>query len=75
MLRIMGLVSTVAGAEAQALYQQIQGLIWPSASGLSTEALAKVPGDFKQNAMQLYAPGDARRYHRERRFSTVDAAF
>lgn len=64
-----------AGEEAIAIYQQLQSLIWPSAVGLSEDALAKVPGDFKRSAMQLYSPSDARYYHRERRFSTVDAAF
>lgn len=64
-----------AGPDAQALYGQLQSLLWPTASGLSEEALARVPGDFKRNALQLYSPKDARHYHRERRFSTVDAAF
>lgn len=64
-----------AGDEAKAVYAQLQALIWPTGGTLSAEALASLPAGFKASAMQLYAPGDARAFHRERRFSTVDAAW
>lgn len=64
-----------AGEEVKAVYAQLQALIWPTGGTLSAEALASLPAGFKASAMQLYAPGDARTYHRERRFSTVDAAW
>ncbi|MFO0577951.1 MAG: hypothetical protein U1A78_28410 [Polyangia bacterium] len=64
-----------AGDEAKAVYAELQALIWPTSGSLSAEALAGMPASFKANAMKLYSPGDARMFHRERRFSTVDAAW
>lgn len=64
-----------AGESAKAIYAQLQALLWPTGGNLSPDALANLPAAFKSNTMQLYNPSDARKYKREQRFSTVDAAF
>lgn len=52
-------------------YQSIERLIWP----LGLPALEdewRTVADFRRHALKFYDPADARRFHREQRFSTLE---
>ena len=63
-----------AGPEAQKLLAQLEGLLWPDRQ-LDAAGQAKLEAEFKNQALKLYSPSDARKYKRERRFSTVATVF
>jgi hypothetical protein len=60
---------------AKASYAALQALIWPATREVDAAAEAQLVRAFQANAMKLYKPSDAKKFKRERRFSTVDAAF
>ena len=62
-----------AGPDAKAAYADLKAMLWPNKT-LDADAQTKLEAEFKKQAMKLYNPSDARKYHRERRFSTVEAA-
>jgi hypothetical protein len=62
---------TAAAADHAAL----QRVIWPAAPTLDAAAEEKLATEFKRQALLLYKPSDARKFHRERRFATVEAIF
>jgi N-acetylmuramoyl-L-alanine amidase len=56
---------------ARLQYQAIERILWPL--DLPAPALEwRTVADFRRHALKLYNAGDARRYHRERRFSTLE---
>jgi hypothetical protein len=63
-----------AGKDATKLYNELRAIIWPNRA-LDAAAQQQLEVDFKKQALKLYSPADARRYHRERRFSTVDGSW
>jgi hypothetical protein len=60
---------------AKESYQALQKLIWPQATALNAAAEAQLAREFQSQAMQLYKPRDAKKFKREQRFATVEAAF
>lgn len=60
---------------AKASYQALQKLLWPQATALNAAAKAQLAREFQRQAMQLYKPSDAKKFKREQRFATVEAAF
>ncbi|HEX4417471.1 MAG TPA: hypothetical protein VH165_06200, partial [Kofleriaceae bacterium] len=63
-----------AGPEANRLYGELRAIIWPNRA-LDAAAQQQLESEFKKQALKLYDPADARKYHRERRFSTVEASW
>src|SRR6266446_423549 len=57
--------------EHKEIYESLRRIIWPQAGELDETELAN---EFKRQAMPLYKPADAKKYHRERRFTTVETA-
>ena len=62
-------------ASAQSDYAALQSVIWPAAPTLDAAAEEKLANEFKRQALRLYKASDARKFHRERRFATVEAIF
>jgi hypothetical protein len=62
-------------AAASADYAALQRVIWPAAPTLDAAAEEKLANEFKRRALLLYKASDARKFHRERRFATVEAIF
>jgi len=60
---------------AQADYDALRRVICPAAPTLDAAAEEKLANEFKRQALLLYKPSDARKFHRERRFATVEAIF
>ena len=44
-------------------------------AGARRAAEEKLANEFKRQALQLYKASDAKKFHRERRFATVEAIF
>ncbi|HEY6908339.1 MAG TPA: N-acetylmuramoyl-L-alanine amidase [Myxococcales bacterium] len=60
-----------AGTTAQLIREQIRELIWPIAVPPADQQW-KMVHDFRRWALKLYKPADARTFHREQRFSTLE---
>ena len=58
------------GGQARLVWDQIRMLLWPGWP--SDLADWRFVADFRRHAMAFYDPTDARRYHRERRFATLE---
>jgi hypothetical protein len=63
------------GGGAAADWEELRRLIWPAPLELDADAEEKLATEFKRQALLLYKASDARKYHRERRFATAEAAF
>jgi hypothetical protein len=63
-----------AGADAKRLYGELRAILWPNRA-LDAAAQQQLESEFKKQALKLYSPADAKKYHRERRFSTVEASW
>ena len=53
---------------------ELRAFIWPNRE-FDAAAQQQLEAEFKKQALKLYSPADARRYHREKRFATVDASW
>jgi hypothetical protein len=50
-------------------------LVWPMPRELDDAAEEALAAEFEKQSLHLHKPGDARKFHREERFATVEAAF
>ncbi|MBS1603763.1 MAG: DUF4157 domain-containing protein [Bacteroidetes bacterium] len=65
--------ATAAGPEALAAYTALQAFIFPPTHHVDSEDT--LVQEFQRQALVLYPTADINKYHRERRFSTVEGAF
>lgn len=63
------------GPDAVKDFAALQRLLWPEPKEMGDEEEQKLVAEFKKRALTLYKASDARRFHRERRFATAEAAF
>ena len=65
--------ATAAGPEALAAYTALQAFLFPPTHSIGSEDT--LIQEFQRQALVLYPTADINKYHRERRFSTVEGAF
>jgi hypothetical protein len=61
------------GKDAATDWTALQRLIWPAPKELDDAAETRLLAEFERRALTLYKAGDARKFHRERRFATAEA--
>jgi len=62
----------IIGSDAQASYDALKLVLWPNPLRFNR---VKLVGEFEAQAMKLYKAKGAKKFHRERRFATVEAIF
>jgi len=65
--------ASAAGPEALAAYTALQAFLFPATHHIDSEDT--LIQEFQRQALVLYPTADINKYHRERRFSTVEGAF
>jgi hypothetical protein len=65
--------ATAAGPAALAAYAALQAFLFPPTGHVDSEDT--LVQEFQRQALVLYPTADINKYHRERRFSTVEGAF